>query len=385
MNTLVLKPGRHELAFTFFSEGWSRPTCAGHVDDYRSPEGSERALVEVAKQIAQNSGRSRGLGGQPTGTDEPAGQKAQISKPTKVLAPDVIALRGVFGGVEFKAPTVVTPAVLRQLEKLVPYAPLHIPALLVLIRACQRAYPGRPVVLIFETAFFVGLPEREYLYALDASLTKTTGVRKFGYHGVLHAAACDYVGLKRREMGLDGPGRILSICLEPRPEACAVLGQKPLLVTSGATPLEGLPGQTTSGELDPSIILMLAQKKGWGPEQINEQLTQHSGWLGLVGRLTTLAEIFASHRPECQLAREVIQYRLLQVCGAGMAALGGLDSLVFSGRSSGVGVALGLWLKKKLDFQQLDRRNPITIEICPDSVERVLAETACATVLAARA
>ena len=356
MNTLVLRPSQQKLAYCYYSNGWDLPICAGQFDDYRNADGSRIALAELTRLLAE------------------AGQAKSVS-----AQPDVIALRGIFGGAEFKKPALVSPKVIRKLEKLVALAPLHIPALLGLIQAAETAFKGVPIVLVFETAFFVDLPEREHLYAVDASLTKTAGVRRFGYHGILHAAACNQVARQRHEMGVKSPARVLSICLEPRPEVAAVLGQKPLMVTSGATPLEGLPGQTTCGELDPSIVLMLAQKKGWGPEQINAVLTQQSGWRGLVGRITTLAEIFGSHRPECELAKEIIQYRLLQVCGAGMAALGGVDTIVFSGRCSGVGVSLGLWLKKKLDFHR--QGDPITIEFCQEPVERVLAETVCAVVL----
>ncbi len=96
-------------------------------------------------------------------------------------------------------------------------------------------------------------------------------------------------------------------------------------------------------------------------------------------RCTLLPEIFASHRPECELTRTIIQYRLLQACGAGIAALGGIDAIVFSGRYSGVGVSLGLWLKKHLSFHQPD--SSVTINLCQDPIERVLAETVCAAAL----
>ena len=355
MNVLVLKPTRQRLDFSYYANGWSRPMCAGQVGDYRSEEASRKALEELTSVIAR------------------------AAEPSKVPhQPEVIALRGIFGGAEFGEPTLVSPGVLRRLEKLVPHAPLHIPPLLALIQACRAAWQNTPMVLLFETAFFVNLPAREHLYAIDPKLAGTGGVRRFGYHGILHAAACQQVARKRRDLGLTAPARILSICLEARPEVAAVLGCNPVLVTSGATPLEGLPGQTTCGELDPSIVLMLAQKKGWGAEQINDVLTRQSGWLGLVGRDTTLADIFGSHRAECELAREVIQYRLLQVCGAGMAALGGIDALVFSGRSAAVGVGLGLWLKQKLDAVQTAGANPITIEICQESLDCVLAEAASA-------
>lgn len=361
MNTLVLRPGQRTLAFSYFANGWDQPVCAGHLGDYRSATGAQDALGDLRQQLAAAAAAKR------------------IS-----AEPDVIALRGVFGGSVFRQPVLASPEVLRQLEELVPNAPMHTPALLALLRACAAGFPRRPVALVFETAFFVDLPEREHLYAMAPDLTHVHGVRRFGFHGILHAAAAQHVARKRRELGLETPARLLSICLEARPELAAVLGQKPLLVTSGATPLEGLPGQTTSGELDPGIVLMLASKKGWGPEQINTVLTTESGWLGLVGRTTTLAEIFGSHRPECQLARALIEHRLILACGAGMAALGGVDTLAFSGSCSGVGVGLGLWLKKKLEFAQPGIQVPINIEICPEPIERVLAETACATVLGNR-
>lgn len=356
MNTLVLLPSQQKLAFGYFSNGWDQPICAGQFDDYRNADGSRIALVELTRLLAE------------------AGHAKNVS-----AQPDIIALRGIFGGTDFKKPALISPRVLRKLENLVPLAPLHIPALLALIHAAETAFKGVPIVLVFETSFFVDLPEREHLYAVDANLTRTVGVRRFGYHGILHGAACNQIARQRHEMGVHSPAKVISICLEPRPEVAAVLGQKPLLVTSGATPLEGLPGQTTSGELDPSIVLMLAQKKGWGPEQINAVLTQQSGWLGLVGRMTTLAEIFVSHRPECELAKEIIQYRLLQACGAGIAALSGVDTMVFSGRYSAVGVSLGLWLKKKLELHRPG--GSIAIELCQEPVERVLTETACAVVL----
>ena len=239
-------------------------------------------------------------------------------------------------------------------------------------------------MLAFETAFFVNLSEREHRYAVNPKLTKDSNLRRFGYHGLWHDAACRQVARKRRDLGLDAPARVLSICLEARPEVAAILGSKPLLVTSGSTPLEGLPGQTTCGELDPGIVLILAQKMGWGPEQINDVLTRQSGWLGLVGKNVTLAEMFHSPRPECALAKEIMRYRLLQVCGAGLAALGGVDTVVFSGRESDLGVELGLWLKEKLTFQPQPNGHGMTLEICRESLDRVLAETACATVLAAR-
>jgi acetate kinase len=361
MNVLVLKPRQQTLDYCLFAEGWSRSVLEGKCHDYRSDDGSHRALAELSRRLR----------------DIPQ----QLLTPPQ---PDLIALRGVFGGEEFRDPTVVNAKVIQRLEQLVPHAPLHIPATLSLLRACAQLFKKVPLVLVFETAFFVDLPLREFRYAIDHNLAKACGLRRYGFHGIMHESVSNQVARQRHEMGLHEPARMLSICLEPQPELAAILGNRPLMVTSGATPLEGLPGQTTCGELDPSIVIMLAQKKGWGPEQINNLLTRKSGWLGITGESVGLETLFASDKPECQLAREMFQYRLLQACGAGIAALGGLDVIAFSGRHAGVGVNLGMWLKEKLTLHRPPADKPIAIEFFSESVERVIADHACAAYLSAK-
>lgn len=361
MNVLVLKPRQQTLDYCLFAEGWSRPVLEGKYNDYRSDEGSRRALAALSQQLHDLP--------PPLGSPPP---------------PDLIALRSVFGGEEFREPTVVNAKVIQRLEQLVPHAPLHIPATLSLLRACRQSLKKVPLVLVFETAFFVDLPLREFRYALDPKLAQTRGLRRYGFHGIMHESVSNQVARQRHEMGRHEPARILSICLEPQPELAAILGNRPLMVTSGATPLEGLPGQTTCGELDPSIVIMLAQKKGWGPEQINNLLTRESGWLGITGEHVDLKTLFISEKPECQLAREMFQYRLLQACGAGIAALGGLDVIAFSGRHTGVGVNLGMWLKEKLTLRRPPSDQPIAIEFFSESVDRVIADRACAAYLSAK-
>ncbi len=139
----------------------------------------------------------------------------------------------------------------------------------------------------------------------------------------------------------------MSLCLENQPEAAAIIGNRPVMVTSGATPLEGLPGLTSCGELDGGIVIALAQKKLL-PEQINHLLTQESGLVGLVGRKTSWREVFHSEEPEAKLAREVVQYRMLQVAGAAAAAMGGLDVIIFSGRWAALASVLGPYLTWRL-------------------------------------
>ena len=144
-----------------------------------------------------------------------------------------------------------------------------------------------------------------------------------------------------------GMPRILSICLEPRPELAAVCGLQPVMVTSGATPLEGLPGQTSCGELDPSIVIALATEHGWGAEQINTVLTQESGFKGLTGADATLETCTRPTTPPCAWPARSSSTASCWPCGAGMAAMGGLDAIVFSGRFVSLGQPVFAWLQSQ--------------------------------------
>ena len=203
-----------------------------------------------------------------------------------------------------------------------------------------------PVTLSFETAFFTQLPAREYLYGMESSPRDRLALRRFGYHGLYHEAACRHVG--RLRGGAGGSGcRVASLCLEAQPELTAVVGSRPLTVTSGATPLEGLPGQTTCGELDPSIVLAMSSRLHLGAEQVNEILTRRSGIAALAGKPVSLESVLDPSSPH-RLARDVLRYRILQSCGAAIAAMGGLDAIVFSGQYAQSGRTLGPWLLRKL-------------------------------------
>jgi len=261
---------------------------------------------------------------------------------------DAIGLRLVYGGATFCNPWRVTAATESELQALSAEAPLHIPAAIELIRAIRETYCNVPLFLFFETAFFADLPERECRYALDVDSIGMPNLRRYGYHGLFHEAACAMARDLSYKKGFSFPGRCLSICLEKRPEIVAVDGLHPVMVSSGATPLEGLPGQTTSGELDAGIVMKLVQKKKWGPEQINHVLTVDSGLSGIAGRPVRLDEVLESDEPSLRLARDVFRHRLLLACGSGIAVLGGLDAIVFSGRYAPSAHCLGPWLQERL-------------------------------------
>lgn len=217
---------------------------------------------------------------------------------------------------------------------------------------------------------------REYVYGLETKSAQAMQLRRYGYHGIYHEAACQQITRGHRRMGFGAKPGILSICLERQPEIAAVVGRRPSMVSGGSTPLAGIPGETDCGEIDPSIVLALAYNLGWGPDQINTTLTKKSGLLALAGRPVTLEEVFASKNPYAELAQEVIRYRVLMACGAGMAAMGRLDAVVFSGRFRSVGRIFGPYLESQLRPVHKSRKKPFDFYFLDDSVDRIIANKA---------
>ncbi|MCL5267315.1 MAG: hypothetical protein M1469_04330 [Bacteroidetes bacterium] len=210
-------------------------------------------------------------------------------------------------------------------------SPLHIPLAIKLIKTLERAIPVPDILLLFETAFFVDLPIQERTYALDNESMKIfdgalDSIRRFGYHGLYHQAAYRRIGRQHKNAG-----RVISICLEPVPEVVGIYDGKPVYVSGGSTPMEGIPGNTTCGEIDLGILLLIEEKKNLGPEMINEMLTRNSGLTAVAGQQVTIEDIFVDEE-KYKPARNLFEYRVLLSCGAAIALMGGYDAIVFSGK-----------------------------------------------------
>ncbi len=319
MNVLVLDPGRNSIKYDFSGGGISAT-----IENYRETKEIIDVIAEIRRRILNVA--------------------AEIS-----VFPDAIALRVIYGGEKFRGPVLFSDDILPSLKELVPRFPLHMPAVIELAAACREIFTGVPIVLIFETAFFTNLPSREFSYAINPDILSNRKIRKFGYHGLCHEAAAIYAGKLMRQKAADRPARVVSICLEPRPEVSAVLGLRPVTVTSGTTPLEGLFGDTTSGDIDPGIIIQIAQSLHMGLEEINNTLTGESGIAGLVETGKTLQDIFLTDNKVNIEAREMFLYKLLLFCGSGMAAIGPVDYIIFSGRYKDIGKFIGPRLVSKLN------------------------------------
>ena len=237
--------------------------------------------------------------------------------------PDAVGHRIVHGGARFSAPVVIDDAVAAALEELVVLAPLHQPKSLAALAAVRRARPGLPEVACFDTAFHAGLPAAATTYALPAAWRERWPLRRYGFHGLSHAWAA------RRA----GNGRVVTCHLGAGASLAAVHDGHSVDTTMGFTPLEGLVMATRSGSVDPGLLLWLLEHTDMSESELAEALEHESGLRGLAGT-PDMREVLAGAargEPAATLARDVYLHRLRAGIAAMAAALGGLDTLVFTG------------------------------------------------------
>jgi acetate kinase len=241
-----------------------------------------------------------------------------------------IGHRVVHGGPRYTHPQLVTPEVLGELTRLSPYDPEHLPAEIGLIETFSRRYPGLPQVACFDTAFhrqmpvvarLLPIPRRYYL----------KGIQRYGFHGLSYA----YLMQELQKLGGDreADGRVILAHLGNGASMAAVRGGRSVDTTMGFTPTAGLPMSTRSGDLDPGIVAYLARNEGVTVDQFHEMVNARSGLLGVSEISPDLRDLLGREKDD-QRAAEAIAlfcYHAKRWIGAFAAALGGLDTLVFSG------------------------------------------------------
>jgi acetate kinase len=244
-------------------------------------------------------------------------------------AADAVGHRVVHGGNLFTGPVRIDAAVRKRLDELTDLAPLHQPKSLAGIDAVNRVLPGVPAVACFDTAFHAGLPAAAKTYALPPEWRKRWELRRYGFHGLSHAYAT------RRSGELLGrvPARLVVCHLGSGASLTAVRDGRSVDTTMGFTPLEGLVMATRSGTVDPGLVLWLADHVGMPPAELGAALEHRSGLLGLAGTSDMRAVLARAEDGDdaARLARDVYVHRLRAETAAMTAALGGLDTLVFTG------------------------------------------------------
>ena len=245
--------------------------------------------------------------------------------------PEAAGHRIVHGGSRFTVPTKIDDGVIAALTALQELAPLHNAPGVAALEACRRAFrAGLPMVAVFDTGFHATLPEVAYRYALPHDLVARHGIRRYGFHGISYA----YVVTRYAELAERAPETINMIALHLGNGAsvAAIRGGRSVDTSMGFTPLEGLVMGTRSGDLDPAILGVLAQREGVGVAEVERWLNERSGLLGLSGS-SDMRDLLTSAKTDAraQMAVDVFCYRARKYLGAYLAALGGARAVVFTG------------------------------------------------------
>ncbi|MFJ9405732.1 acetate kinase [Streptomyces sp. NPDC101393] len=254
-------------------------------------------------------------------------------------SPELAAIghRVVHGGLKFSAPTVIDDAVLEEIERLVPVAPLHNPANLTGIRTAQALRPDLPQVAVFDTAFHTTMPEHAARYAIDVETADAHRIRRYGFHGTSHA----YVSRKTAQLLGKDPSEVNVIVLHlgNGASASAVAGGRCVDTSMGLTPLEGLVMGTRSGDIDPAVTFHLQRVAGMSTDEIDELLNKKSGLIGLCGdndmrEIRRRIDAGGEDGARAKLAFDIYIHRLKKYIGAYSAVLGRVDAVAFT---AGVG------------------------------------------------
>ena len=245
---------------------------------------------------------------------------------------DAVGHRIVHSGEVFNDSVLLTDDVMKTIESLSELAPLHQPANIIGVKACQAIMPDVPMVGVFDTAFHHTMPEKAYIYGIPYEAYTDYKIRRYGFHGTSHrfvsAEAAKYLGREN-----DPNFKVITMHLGNGSSISAVKGGKSMDTSMSFTPLGGVPMGTRSGDLDPAIVEFLANKYNMTLAQTMTYLNKKSGVMGLSGvssdfRDLTAAASGGNHR--AALALEVFEYSCKKYLGAYAAALGGVDCVVFT-------------------------------------------------------
>ncbi|MGB3775560.1 MAG: acetate kinase, partial [Leeuwenhoekiella sp.] len=308
---------------------------------------------------------------------------------------DVAAIghRVVHGGNKFTGGTVVNAQVKKNIDELAQLAPLHNHANLIGIEVAEQIFPDALQIAVFDTAFYQSIPQKAFQYAIPVSLLEKEDIRQYGFHGTSHK----YVSEKAREyLSENGKkhDKIISLHLGNGCSMTAIRDGKAIDHSMGFGPGNGLVMGTRAGDIDQSVVLYLIDSLGYSTQQVNDLLNKESGMLGLTG-FSDLRDIEAEAEKgneHCKIALAINVYRIKKYIGAYVAALNGLDCLLFT---AGIGenssamrkmICEGMeYFKIDLDEHKNDQRSskirpihqdksPVSILIVPTNEELEIAK-----------
>jgi len=333
MNILVINCGSSSLKYQLINSDSEKVLAKGIC---------ERIGIEGSQITYQPSGGEKKITVSPMPThtqaiklvlDELTDEATGVIKSLGEVG--AVGHRVVHGGESFTSSTLITEEAMKAIEECNDLAPLHNPANLIGIRACQELMPNTPMVAVFDTAFHQTMPEKAYLYGLPYEYYEKYKVRRYGFHGTSHS----YVSKRTAEfLGKPYDSLKTIVChLGNGSSVSAVLNGRSIDTSMGFTPLEGLVMGTRSGDVDPGVMQFLMHKEHLDIDQMMDILNKKSGIYGMSGVSSDCRDVEnaanAGHK-RAKIALESFAYRVAKYVGAYAAAMGGVDAITFT---AGVG------------------------------------------------
>lgn len=332
MKILIVNCGSSSIKYKLFDVGQRHVMASGLAEKigetgsilthrHMTAAGEEKKLVEQNRFADHREALQRivGLLLDP--------QKGAIVSRSEITA---VGHRVVHGGDTFHEPTLVDDEVIADIEACIPLAPLHNPANLMGIKVARKLFPSVPQVAVFDTAFHQTLPPEAYLYALPYELYNKYKIRRYGFHGTSHAFVAEEAAafLERPLAELN----LITLHLGNGASMTAVAGGRSIDTTMGLTPLAGLVMGTRSGDVDPSVLVFLANHENMSAEALDALLNKKSGLQGMCGvnDMREVIEKMEAGDRRAETAMAVFAHRIKQYIGAYTACLGRVDALVFT-------------------------------------------------------
>ena len=244
---------------------------------------------------------------------------------------NAVGHRVLHGGDKFSKSIIIDEEVKAAIRECIPLGPLHNPANLMGIEACEKIMPNVPQVAVFDTAFHQTMPPKAYMYAIPYEYYEKYKIRRYGFHGTSHR----YISARALELlGRRENTRVITCHLGNGSSIAAIKDGRCIDTSMGLTPLEGLPMGTRSGSIDPAIVGVISENEKLSAAEVVNILNKQSGVLAVSGvssDFRDIEEAVARGNERAKLALEMFEYEIVKYVGAYIAALGGLDALVFAG------------------------------------------------------
>ncbi len=328
MKILVLNSGSSSLKYQVIDMETEETLASGYYERIGSDKGFLTHKVNGEKIVLENPVKDHSEALKFV-MEQLSSEKYGVIKSLDEL--DAVGHRIVHGGEKFNSSVLINDEVLAAVEECVDLAPLHNPAGILGVKACQKEMPGKPNVAVFDTAFHQTLPKERYIYPIPYEYYEKYGVRKYGFHGTSHMFVSNRVAEMMGKPIEDL--KIINCHIGQGASICAIQNGKSVETSMGLTPVAGISMGSRSGDLDPSIVTFIMKKENMTPEEADTMLNKKSGLLGISGVSSDNRDIekaISEGNERAKLALDNYHYLIASYIARCAVAMNGVDVITFT-------------------------------------------------------